>query len=95
MNSHCQPERPAIPCNSSKAPEMGPAITPASAVAVIKSATARACSQVLRRAGAASVWVATVARAQRRQIEAYRAPVTIEVPMHQDIAMWDGGTTLQ
>jgi len=58
-------------------------------------ATARACSQVLRRAGAASVWVATVARAQRRQIEAYRAPVTIEVPMHQDIAMWDGGTTLQ
>jgi len=58
-------------------------------------ATARACSLVLRRAGAAGVWVATVARAQRRQIEAYRAPVAVEVPMHQDVAIWDGGTTLQ
>lgn len=58
-------------------------------------ATARACSQVLRRAGAAGVWVATAARTQRRQIEAHRAPVTVEAPMHQDVAMWDGGMTLQ
>ena len=57
-------------------------------------ATVRACSLALRRAGAAGVWVATVARAQRRQIEAYRA-VTVEVPMHQDVAMWDRGTTVQ
>lgn len=58
-------------------------------------ATARACTQVLRRAGAASVWVATVARAQRRQIEAFRPETIAEVPMHQDIARWDGGKTLQ
>jgi ComF family protein len=58
-------------------------------------ATALACSLALRRAGAASVLVATAARAQRRQVEAYRATVTAEVPMHQDVAMWDGGTTLQ
>jgi ComF family protein len=57
-------------------------------------ATVRACSLALRRAGAAGVWVATVARAQRRQIEAYRA-VSVEVPMHQDVAMWDRGTTVQ
>jgi len=58
-------------------------------------ATARACSLALRRAGAASVWVATVARAQRRQIESFRPETTAEAPMHQDVAMWDGGTTLQ
>jgi adenine/guanine phosphoribosyltransferase-like PRPP-binding protein len=57
-------------------------------------ATARACSQVLRRAGAARVWVATVARAQRRQVEAFR-PAVAEVPMHEDVAIWDGGTTVQ
>lgn len=48
-------------------------------------ATARACSQALLRAGAASVWVATVARAQRQ--ESYPAPA--EIPMHQDVALWD------
>jgi len=32
-------------------------------------ATSRACSQVLRRAGARRVWVATLARAQREQVE--------------------------
>ena len=57
-------------------------------------ATARACSQVLRKAGAARVWVATVARAQRRQVEAFR-PAAAEVPMHEDVAIWDGGTTVQ
>ena len=57
-------------------------------------ATARACSQVLRRAGAATVWVATAARAQRRQVEAFR-PEAVELPMHEDVAMWDGGTTVQ
>ena len=57
-------------------------------------ATARACSQVLRKAGAARVWVATVGRAQRRQVEAFR-PAVAEVPMHEDIALWDGGTTVQ
>jgi ComF family protein len=57
-------------------------------------ATARACSQVLRRAGAARVWVATVARAQRRQVDAFR-PAVAEVPMHEDVAIWDGGTTVQ
>jgi len=54
-------------------------------------ATARACSRVLRRAGAARV---SVARAQRRQVEAFR-PAVAEVPMHEDVAIWDGGTTVQ
>lgn len=55
-------------------------------------ATARACSQALRRAGAAGVWVATAARAQRRQIEAFHPRAAVEVPMHEDVAIWDGGT---
>jgi len=58
-------------------------------------ATARACSQALRRAGAATVWVATVARAQRRQVETFRPETVAEVPMHEDVATWDGGTTVQ
>jgi ComF family protein len=58
-------------------------------------ATARACSQALRRAGAASVRVATAARAQRRQIETFQPETAAEAPMHQDVAMWDGGKTLQ
>jgi ComF family protein len=61
-------------------------------------ATARACSQALKRTGAATVWVATAARAQKWQIEASRSE-TIEAPaktpMDQDVAMWDGGKTLQ
>jgi ComF family protein len=54
-------------------------------------ATARACAQALRRAGAASVYVATVARAQRQEI--IQSPVlpTKDVPMHEDVAMWDAG----
>ena len=54
-------------------------------------ATARACSQALRRAGAAGVWVATAARAQRRQLEAFDPKAAAEVPMHEDVAIWDGG----
>jgi len=65
-------------------------------------ATARACSQALRRAGAATVFVATAARAQRWQAETFRRePVTEiprhegELPMHEDVAIWDGGTRVQ
>lgn len=58
-------------------------------------ATARACAQVLRRAGAASVTVVTAARAQRRGIELFRPQSAVEVPMEQDVALWDGGSTLQ
>jgi len=54
-------------------------------------ATARACSQALRRAGAAGVWVATAARAQRRQIEGFHPRAAAEMPMHEDVAIWDGG----
>ncbi len=59
-------------------------------------ATARASSQALKKAGAARVWVATVARAQRHEIQ-FRAPAAlqVEVPMHEDVARWDGGTTAQ
>jgi ComF family protein len=54
-------------------------------------ATARACSQALTRAGAGGVWVATAARAQRRQIEAFHPRAAADVPMHEDVAIWDGG----
>jgi ComF family protein len=54
-------------------------------------ATARACSQALSRAGAGGVWVATAARAQRRQIEAFHPRAAAEPPMHEDVAIWDGG----
>ena len=54
-------------------------------------ATARGCSQALRRAGATGVWVATVARAQRRQIEAFHPRAVADVPMDEDVAIWDGG----
>lgn len=47
-------------------------------------ATARACSQALRRAGAASVRVATVARAQRWEMVA-----PADLPMQEDVAFWD------
>jgi len=56
-------------------------------------ATARACSLALKRAGAASVRVATVARAQK-----YEATIRfsgsqveedkVEIPMHENVAMW-------
>jgi ComF family protein len=61
-------------------------------------ATARACSTALRRAGAASVWVATVARAQKEHAlaphigdsgsERGREPQG-ELPMEQDFALWE------
>jgi ComF family protein len=50
-------------------------------------ATARACSQVLRRAGAVSVHVATVARPQRENMTAPRFDAE-ELPMHEDVAFW-------
>jgi ComF family protein len=50
-------------------------------------ATARACSQVLMRAGAQSVRVATVARPQRENFAAPQFGID-EVPMHEDVAFW-------
>ncbi|MGC1363060.1 MAG: ComF family protein [Silvibacterium sp.] len=58
-------------------------------------ATARACSLALKKAGAASVWVATVARAQRHEIQFAASSIAVELPMHEDVAMWDGGNTTQ
>lgn len=55
-------------------------------------ATARVCAQALRKAGAASVWVATVARAQKEQALAVTAD-RAELPMHEDVAFWDQGGT--
>ena len=52
-------------------------------------ATARACAQALRRAGARSVHVATVARAQRQEMIQPQAMPAKEVPMREDVAMWD------
>ena len=49
-------------------------------------ATARAASAVLRRAGAAQIWVATAARAQR--VELVEVPVRREAAMEQDVAFW-------
>ncbi len=58
-------------------------------------ATARACSLALKKAGAGSIWVATVARAQRHEIQFVSSAVVAELPMHEDVAMWDGGNTTQ
>lgn len=54
-------------------------------------ATARACSAALKKGGAASVWVATVARAQRNEIRFAVSAMTAELSMHEDVVMWDGG----
>ena len=49
-------------------------------------ATARAASSSLRRAGAAQVWVATAARAQRQELA---EPVhAVETAMEEDVASW-------
>lgn len=56
-------------------------------------ATARACGQSLRRAGAASVWVATVARPQRESLSMQLE--TAEVPMDQDVAFWNPASLKQ
>ena len=53
-------------------------------------ATARTCSQVLRRAGAASVWVATVARPQREAFRVMQIDAP-EIPMHEEAAFWSPG----
>jgi len=53
-------------------------------------ATARACTQALKSAGARRVWVATVARAQREDALVGAAAVQdVEIPMEQDVALWD------
>ncbi len=54
-------------------------------------ATARACAQALRKAGATSVHVATAARAQRQETIQPAALPAKEVPMHEDVAFWDAG----
>lgn len=59
-------------------------------------ATARACSQALRRAGAASVLVATVARAQKEHAQVVedlhgRERDTSELPMEEDFVYWEEG----
>jgi adenine/guanine phosphoribosyltransferase-like PRPP-binding protein len=54
-------------------------------------ATARACAQALRRAGANSVHVATIARAQRQEMIQPPAMPAKEIPMHEDVAFWDSG----
>ncbi|HYK35913.1 ComF family protein [Alloacidobacterium sp.] len=53
--------------------------------------TARACAQTLRRAGANNVYVATVARAQRQEMVQPPAMPAQDVPMHDDVAIWDAG----
>lgn len=66
-------------------------------------ATARACAQALRRAGAAHVWVATVARAQRedalQQPEVFADQTamldTPEIPMEEDFVLWEEGRSGQ
>ena len=50
-------------------------------------ATARECSRVLRRAGAAKVWVVTMARAHG----AARTASEIAIGLPRDVAMWDAG----
>jgi ComF family protein len=55
-------------------------------------ATARACATALKRAGAAHVWVATVARAQKEFATARHAEpaeTRTDLPMEQDFAYWN------
>ncbi|HEX3986882.1 MAG TPA: ComF family protein [Acidobacteriaceae bacterium] len=61
-------------------------------------ATARACATALKRAGAAHVWVATVARAQKEfataaEAEPAEARVQTELPMEEDFVYWDHGVS--
>jgi ComF family protein len=59
-------------------------------------ATARACATALRRAGAAHVWVATVARAQKEfatATQARPAEARTALPMHEDFVYWDHGVS--
>ncbi|MGB7189224.1 MAG: phosphoribosyltransferase family protein, partial [Acidobacteriaceae bacterium] len=57
-------------------------------------ATARACSEALKKAGAARVWVATAARAQRHEVQ-FSPSRAAETPMQEDVVMWDGGKAAQ
>jgi len=58
-------------------------------------ATARACAKALRSAGAARVWVATLARAQREggteRVENAEPAAVAETPMEEDTAFWEEG----
>ncbi len=66
-------------------------------------ATARACTRALKSAGAARVWVATVARAQPEYINSFAASMKDaneegvaagtreEIPMEEDVAFWEQG----
>ncbi|MGA7524959.1 MAG: double zinc ribbon domain-containing protein [Acidobacteriaceae bacterium] len=61
-------------------------------------ATARACATALKRAGAAHVWVATLARAQKEfaraaEAEPVQAPIATELPMEEDFVYWDHGVS--
>lgn len=60
-------------------------------------ATARACSQALRRAGAATIHVATVARAQKEEALLRTPPqqqsTASELAMEEDFAFWDEART--
>ena len=51
-------------------------------------ATARACAQVLRRAGAGKVWVATASRAQPEMIASWDAA---SADAGSGVAAWDAG----
>ena len=59
-------------------------------------ATARACATALKRAGAARVWVATIARAQKEfatttVAESAEARIETGLPMEEDFVYWDNG----
>ena len=59
-------------------------------------ATARACAQVLRRAGARTIWVATCARAQPETVALWDGGDGAGAGVRQGfagVAMWDGGAT--
>jgi ComF family protein len=49
-------------------------------------ATARACAQVLRRAGASKVWVATVSRAQPEMVASWDAGQRFAVELDKSLA---------
>ncbi|MGA8530637.1 MAG: ComF family protein [Acidobacteriaceae bacterium] len=57
-------------------------------------ATARACATAFKRAGAARIWVATIARAQKEFVTATVAEpaeprIETDLPMEQDFTYWD------
>jgi hypoxanthine-guanine phosphoribosyltransferase len=56
-------------------------------------ATARECARVLLRAGAAKVWVATVAKAQPESVKVPRAD-TFSESRDSMVARWDAGPVL-